>query len=256
MNITNHSHQILDWTNLDLYQRIEFGGRISHLSKSKNDSEEFCKRLIDRKHFSPLEFARIQFDNVSENVRRIREEYLQNHQYTEQIVWLKEFYPALVCDIPLDEEISNIVRNTSRTYKSIRIDNSYIPVLVNTSRHISHQLVRYRYQISFMQESQRYCKYNEIEYISPIGMNEEQYEIFNETIAFIEAQYKKLIDTGLSAQIARNILPNATKTTLLIYASKQAYNNIFRDRCSSHADPAMQVLMVPIYEEFKQKNLI
>ena len=55
-----------------------------------------------------------------------------------------------------------------------------------------------------------------------------------------EKHYMKMIELGATAQIARSVLPNSTKTNITITANYREWRNYFRlrtaERCAS-ADP-------------------
>ena len=103
-----------------------------------------------------------------------------------------------------------------------------------TDRGISHELVRHR-KFSFAQESQRYCNYSkkrhgsEITFIIPSWMPQVEKHIDTsngfgvlvgeELYAFLgkaERHYFYLLDSGLQPQQARDVLPNATKTEIIM----------------------------------------
>ncbi len=92
------------------------------------------------------------------------------------------------------------------------------------SRSLSHQLVRHRIGISFEQQSQRYVKFRDgkIDFVLPLsweqaGMREE----FNELASRIEKIYQKALATGIPAEDARFVLPNATPTNFHIMVNFQ-----------------------------------
>ena len=91
------------------------------------------------------------------------------------------------------------------------------------SRAISHELVRSR-TMSFLQESQRYINYSkerhggEITFIEPSWLKGMSYDIeekFIESLSQAEDNYMWLLQ-WLQPQQARDILPNATKTELIM----------------------------------------
>lgn len=67
---------------------------------------------------------------------------------------------------------------------------------------------------------------------------------------FAELTYSKLLDTGCSPQIARSVLPIATKAEIVITADIEEWNHIFKLRCSSGAHPEMRAIMVPLQNDF------
>lgn len=133
-----------------------------------------------------------------------------------------------------------------------------ISVHITTSRSISHELVRHRV-FSFCQESQRYCNYskdkfsNELTFIIPDWVNTHCPNKENEgpSIADMgwstammnaEASYFNLLREGRKPQEAREVLPNATKTELIMTGFESDWGQFFKLRCSPAAHPMMQEL--------------
>ena len=80
------------------------------------------------------------------------------------------------------------------------------------SRACSHQLVRHRLA-SYCQQSQRTVKPNGA--VCP-EMSEEARNVFEVSTALSESAYWKLIDLGVPKEDARYVLPEATKTSLVV----------------------------------------
>lgn len=248
MKVIEQSFEVLDWANLDLYERIETAARVCRRSESKGDAEGFVRSLIKRGHFSPLEFARVCIGPLETvNVRRLRE---QSRSVLSTRVWIGRImarYPALVEDLYYLPEAGEL-----------ETDNTWIPVLFTTSRTISHQLVRYRHNICFMQESQRKCRYDEtgIEVIEPPGLGMVNKDTWKSAVRYAEESYRILMRHGATAEQARAVLPGCTATRILAYASPGEWRHIFSQRCSPHADPQMQALMFPLREAMEERRMI
>lgn len=103
--------------------------------------------------------------------------------------------------------------------------------------------------------SQRYCRYDDdVTFIRPEWTEEDaSLEVgFVQDCEDIERMYRTRRDPGgLSPQQARGILPNDTKTELIIYASLPEWLHIFKMRCAKAADPEMRRIMMPLREQFK-----
>ena len=103
-------------------------------------------------------------------------------------------------------------------------------------------------------ESQRYCNYskdkfnNEITFIMPSWWNynssiiESGERYFCEILQKCEDYYKSLLDMGYKPQEARVVLPNATKTELVMTGFESNWENFFELRCSKAAHPDAQKL--------------
>ena len=67
----------------------------------------------------------------------------------------------------------------------------------------------------------------------------------------MERTYQALMAEGLSPQAARGVLPNDTKTELIMYASLPEWLHIFAMRCGPAADPEMRRITIPLREQFR-----
>lgn len=146
-------------------------------------------------------------------------------------------------------------------------------------RGVSHEFVRHRV-FSFAQESQRYCNYNkdkfnnEITFIKPTWLDiptgnytywdGDWCDIDNMKIQLPSdngvadnflwclnnagMQYRLLINKGLKPQEARGVLPNATKTELVMTGFESDWEHFFSLRCSSKAHPDAKKLADELYK--------
>ena len=105
------------------------------------------------------------------------------------------------------------------------------------SRALTHQLVRHRIA-SYNQQSQRYVKFdNNFEYITPpsIEKNKDAKEKFDNLISNMHNLYKELLDSGIEAEDARYILPNASETKIIVTMNGRELLNFFTVRCCNRA---------------------
>ncbi len=109
---------------------------------------------------------------------------------------------------------------------------SFTFVIEGISRACSHQLVRHRIA-SYSQQSQRYVKLDEIEFIFPdsILKDENRRREFTETLELCKSCYKKLLESGVPVEDARYILPQATPTKIVVTMNARALMNFFELRC-------------------------
>lgn len=262
MRVIEQTAEILDWSNLNLYERVETAARVCRRSERKGDPERFVGSLIKRGHFSPLEFARVEMNWEGAgiyvfNVRRLREMLEANHINATAFLcasMICEEYPAFF------ERVGNPYARTTDTKKaSWEPDTKWIPVLITTSRTISHQLVRYRRDICFMQESQRHVRYDQdgIEVIEPPGLGMQVTRgIWYDAAVDAEDAYRRMMAEGATAEQARAVLPGCTATKIIAYASPKEWRHIFSQRCDEHADPQMSALMIPLRDEMRERGLI
>lgn len=123
---------------------------------------------------------------------------------------------------------------------------------IECSRVVSHELVRHRIA-SYQQESQRFVKYDDIEvdemlYV-PEGMDGPESDSLQAEMRGAVHAYKLLRDAGVAPQIARYVLPNGTRTRLIMKTNLREWRHIVNLRLSKSAQPEMQQLMQQIYDQ-------
>jgi thymidylate synthase (FAD) len=113
---------------------------------------------------------------------------------------------------------------------------SFTFAIEGISRACSHQLVRHRIA-SFSQQSQRYVKMRNCEFIVPPSVqgNPEAAEKLSKILDNIQAQYDELLAAGVSAEDARYILPNAAETKVIMTANARSLMNFFELRLCTRA---------------------
>jgi thymidylate synthase (FAD) len=129
------------------------------------------------------------------------------------------------------------------------------------SRVLTHQLVRHRVGCSYSQQSQRYVKLEQFEYIIPpeieripaakerfIRTMEEDQRAYNEIAEMLRQEHlKKYLAEGktekqarimaekTAIEDARYVFPNACETKIVFTMSARALMNFFRQRCCNRA---------------------
>lgn len=68
-----------------------------------------------------------------------------------------------------------------------------------------------------------------------------------------ECRYLNLINAGRTPQEARSVLPNSTKTEIVIIANYREWRNFFCLRVDKAAHPQMREVTVPLLKELKRK---
>lgn len=150
------------------------------------------------------------------------------------------------------------------------IEHSALTVRFICDRGVTHELVRHRL-CAFSQESTRYCNYkggvtfiippwcedikegNYTEYTSPKKIHTQyiQSSVWMEAMIAAERLYTDLIRYKWSPQQARSVLPNSTKTEIIMTANFREWRHIFGLRCDKAAHPQMQELMRPLLDHCK-----
>jgi len=155
---------------------------------------------------------------------------------------------------------------TRRGHHSV-IEHAIVTVKIICDRGVTHEIVRHRL-CSFSQESTRYCNYKGgVTFIIPPWCDEiEEGEYsFNENninnisqalwfgyMLYSEDYYKRLLNEEWSPQQARSVLPNSTKTEIVITANVREWRHIFTLRCNKKSHPQMNEVMIPLHKEMKE----
>ncbi|WP_313758349.1 FAD-dependent thymidylate synthase [Tissierella sp.] len=145
------------------------------------------------------------------------------------------------------------------------------------SRTLTHQLVRHRIA-SFSQQSQRYVKLEQFEYIIPpaIANNKRAREIFEKAMKedqksyneisnlLFKEYYNKYINLNYNEKEARNkaekesiedaryIFPNACETKIVFTMNARSLMNFFKLRCCNRAQWEIRELAILMLSEVKK----
>lgn len=147
------------------------------------------------------------------------------------------------------------------------LEHASMTVVFVCDRGVSHELVRHRL-MSPSQESTRYCIYLKgvkfIDIREGIDLDPKMVaklshkgieDIVAEWTAAMEdaeRHYTNMLGFGATPQIARSVLPNSTKTQIVVTANFREWRHIFELRTSSAAHPQMRQLMSPLLEKSKK----
>lgn len=156
-----------------------------------------------------------------------------------------------------------------------------LSVRVITCRGVTHEIVRHRL-FSFAQESTRYVKYGkddeDMEFLLPpwipdsyrdVMLSHEKLKSFSCALsdvvgtstemdilsAFIsslkcaEVSYTNLITLGWKPQQAREVLPNAVKSEIVITGNVREWRNFFKLRLDPAAHPQMREWAIPLFKK-------
>lgn len=143
------------------------------------------------------------------------------------------------------------------------LEHGSITVNIVCDRAVTHELVRHRLA-AYSQESQRYCSYNknkfgnEVTFIEPHWFNSDLYSnnikmSFLKMLEMAEFEYLEMLNHGVKPQDARGILPNATKTQIVVTANVREWRHIFKLRTVQAAHPDMRRIMIPLLDKFIKK---
>lgn len=293
MKLIESSVQIIE--EKDPYKMIELAGRTCYKSEDKitgDSAKEFVDRMIKLGHGAMLEHGTIYLtiDGEDPNLSKIQSnpytkvnlvpyEVLTEGNYTISYKAYITTNLRVLVENNLKELLCYQVEPTEHHEK--RITAKFI-----CDRGVSHEFVRHRV-FSFAQESQRYCNYNkdkfnnELTFIRPTWLNiptgdytywdGDWCDIDNMKIQLPSdngvadnflwclnnagMQYRLLINKGLKPQEARGVLPNATKTELVMTGFESDWEGFFKLRCSGAAHPDARKLADELKSLMNVKNI-
>lgn len=293
MKLIESSVQIIE--EKDPYKMIELAGRTCYKSEDKiteNSAKEFVDRMIKLGHGAMLEHGTIYLtiDGEDPNLSKI-----QSNPYTKVNLVpyevLTEGNYTISYKAYITTNLRVLIENNLKELLCYQVEptehhEKRITVKFICDRGVSHEFVRHRV-FSFAQESQRYCNYNkdkfnnELTFIKPTWLNiptgdytywdGDWCDIDNMKIQLPSdngiadnflwclnnagMQYRLLINKGLKPQEARAILPNATKTELVMTGFESDWEHFFELRCSGAAHPDAKKLADELKLLMNVKNI-
>lgn len=136
------------------------------------------------------------------------------------------------------------------------LEHEHLRVRFICDRAISHEIVRHR-MASYAQESQRYCNYlnerfgSDVTFIQPWWMDDDDigYFTWKKACETAESAYFEMLNQGYSPQVARGVLPNCTKTEIVVTANYREWRHILSLRTDPKAHPDMVWLMNELLKE-------
>ena len=163
--------------------------------------------------------------------REIAESYYLPLIYTACRTCYSELEPQDIFDRATDgrvtpEKQQELVRRVIESGHGSTIEHIVFTFAISgVTRTLSHQLVRHRAGLAFDQQSQRYLKYKEPSYMVPgtiadaePGLRDRFLDEMQGSLSF----YEELLDAGIPGEDARFVMPNATRTNLVMTANLRA----------------------------------
>lgn len=277
----------------DIYKQIEIAGRTCYKSEDKitpTSAKEFVDRMIKSGHGAMLEHGTVYLDmpNSAGNYNLVP--FFASNPYSKVVI--KPLNDRVHNYITTNFRV--IVENFAEEYipdvlqyicEPTVFHEKRISVRWTCDRGVSHEFVRHRV-FSFAQESTRYCNYNkdkfgnELTFIIPtwlsipegnytywdgdwidinkqviqISEDEENVHSFLNTLDCSEYQYTMLINAGWKPQQARQVLPNALKTELVMTGFESDWKHFFELRCDTAAHPDARKLALELYNKLYNKE--
>ena len=133
------------------------------------------------------------------------------------------------------------------------IEHASATFYIRASRVLTHELVRHRLA-SYSQRSQRYVKETEPRYIEPPPIKDDEFahKQFEEAMKACWQAYGKLLTSGIKAEIARYILPNACETQIICTWNFREIRHIIKLRTSKRALPEFRAVAEQIRRIMKE----
>lgn len=259
----------------DPYKMIELAGRTCYKSEDKiteDSAKEFVDRMIKLGHGAMLEHGTVYLDLPNSAGDYDLVPFFASNKYSKiNIVSLEDRvhnyittnFRVLVENFT-EDSISYILQYQCEPteHHEKRITAKFI-----CDRGVSHEFVRHRV-FSFAQESTRYCNYskdkfnNELTFIKPSWIGEsidslnqefrdtdrDDTSIFIRALRNAEEEYFTLLNNGWKPQQARQVLPNATKTELVMTGFESDWEHFLSLRTSKNAHPDAQQLSLKLRE--------
>lgn len=150
---------------------------------------------------------------------------------------------------------STFIRALMKSGHHSVLEHGVATVKFITNRGVTHELVRHRLA-SYSQESTRYVKYDgDMEFIMPVWWDDHTACIeFATACKMTERSYQDLLLMGWKPEQAREVLPNALKTEIVMTANFREWMHVFKLRCSKAAHPQIRDLMLCCLGDFSTRS--
>ena len=285
MKLINSSYEIVEpksYSLEDVYKHIELCSRVCYKSEDKitpDSSTKFVDRMIKSGHMSTLEHGTVYLYREFDSNKLAEQDY---HGWTQ--IYVDNPYSVISITYRTDGVYQVYVTTNYRVIveNGLEDDLQYMAdqpmnhherrytVRFVCDRGVSHEFVRHRH-FSFSQESQRYCGYNknkfgnEVTFIKPycifgnvdeINRDNIVFDMFLNQLELAEDAYMCLLEDGCIPQEARAVLPNATKTELIMTGFASDWAHFFELRDDSKAHPDAYKLAHDLHDEFIKRNYV
>lgn len=277
-----------------MYKQIELAGRNCYKSEDKiteDSAKAFVERMINSQHFAMLEHSTVYLKlptglQLSDKYKKNKYSIITLTPGIDPYWAVTTNYRVLVENGWLDD-LQYICEPTEHHEKRITVKWT-------CDRGVSHEFVRHRV-FSFAQESTRYCNYskdkfgNELTFIIPSWLDipegsyvwddssiphlvnddnkhndcdtnnsvETATNTFMHALQLAEFRYLELLKQGWKPQQARQILPNALKTELVMTGFESDWKHFFSLRSPKYGatgvHPDAAYLADKLYDKIKDK---
>lgn len=260
-----------------VYKQIELAGRTCYKSEDKiteDSAKGFVDRMIGSKHGAMLEHGTVYLkgravydeNGILEVPKNLFPGFFERNKYS----IVRKIESEDMCNWYITTNLRVIVENSlteclEYICEPTEIHEKRITARFTCDRGVSHEIVRHRV-MSFAQESQRYVGYDkekfggEVTFIKPHWYNEEFPACLTwiESLKRSEKEYLDLREMGLKPQDARGVLPNETKTEVVVTGFESDWEHFFSLRSPKYGaqgvHPNMAKLADELYEKLNSVN--
>lgn len=268
-----------------VYKQIELAGRTCYKSEDKiteDSAKGFVDRMIKSKHGAMLEHGTVYltaYDDYAEDLLKYQtNKYSKCKSHTEYLENGKSIKVCVTTNLRVLVE-NDWLDDLKYVGVPTELHEKRITARFTCDRGVSHEIVRHRV-MSFAQESTRYCNYgkdkfgNEVTFIKPTwykAVSDEQKEAFDDFLSISEEAYMALLDkwenripdkryktkfkgNPLTPQQARQVLPNALKTEIVVTGFESDWKHFFELRTPGSAHPDIRKLALELQEKLNSVN--
>lgn len=280
MQLIDSSYEI--WNQEDgirgMFKLIEKAGRVCYKSEDRTTEDsyrDFVSRMRQNKHLAMLEHGSVYLYDFCET---------NTDHYVDFVNWMEKYEKNPYSKVMV--KIGNgIVHGYVTTNLRVIVENGWDEDLSHFSfkkgHHFERKTVHFtldcgigreftRHRVfSFAQESTRYCSYNkdkfgnEITFIKPFwygsGLTKKQDYAFLNLCEEAEKAYLEILNVGGTAQEAREVLPLATKSELVMTGFINDWKHFFDLRAlgtTGAPHPGAKKLAEPLMKDFQNLKLI
>lgn len=159
-----------------------------------------------------------------------------------------------------DERLFNQI--VKQNHHDSVVEHGSVTLRIITDRSMLAQITRHRH-FSFSVESQRYCNYTKdkfggtVQFIKPfdITTDSDAWGTWKQACQIAEGAYFTLLERKVKPEVARSILPNCTKTEIVMTGNVRSWRHFFQLRSSGHAQKDMQYLVQLMYTAMMENGI-
>jgi thymidylate synthase (FAD) len=281
MKLINPSVQLLEQGPglQGIYKQIELAGRTCYKSEDKiteDSAEKFVQRMINSKHYAMLEHGTVYLTVPGESepneIGQCSYIPIEKGNYSMNAYSKRDFEHFDQKPNEVQSEFCKVIPRTRKhitTNLRVLVENGWLDDLqyiteptefherrytfrIITSIGITRELIRHRV-FSFANESTRYCNYSkdkfggELTFIKPYWLQDSdsaESVTFFTSLEQSERAYNKLTEMGVAAQAAREVLPLATKSEIIMTGFKSDWDRFLDIRLHQSTGPVHPDMLV------------